>query len=108
MELQSLQTIVEELIANGYSLDFSSWEIALQAIVPRNPRAFAQDFIIDEVFCCFETFDPKEDIIYVFAVSSPKYAIKGILINAINTQESNYINIPWKKLFWRFRQLIGL
>lgn len=80
---ESLLDATNDLFKRGYtanlSLEGDTIDDKSQAI-----HMGADDFIIDE-FYRFEGASNPDDMSIVYAVSSPKYSLKGVLVNAYGT-----------------------
>jgi len=88
--MRSYETLVDatnDLLKRGYtanlSLDGDTIDDKAQ-----NIHMSADDFVIDE-FYRFEGASNPDDMSIIYAVSSPKYNLKGVLINAYGTYADN-------------------
>lgn len=103
----TLNDVIEELLDKGYSPGCDMAEQAMPAFhqdcVQQLPT---QDFTIDEVYCCREN-NYSQDIVYVFAVSSQKYEMKGIVINLIEMKKNITLKEVYKKVKNAFRYFRG-
>lgn len=100
---------IGHLLIKGYSADFEACENEL-GILPRE-HSFNQspdDFFIDEIFRCEEGEGDEHEIIYVFAVSSRKYRLKGIVTNILKEEDPENINFlqKMKLAFLGFREYL--
>src|SRR6218665_1318915 len=96
MEIRMLEDVIGDLLDRGYSLSFETLEQARAALGEEHIHVLpASEFVIDEVCCCGQgTFD----VIYVFAVSSARYKMKGIVINAVATETSITLGEIFQKI----------
>lgn len=79
---RSLNVVLNELLEEGYVMDFE----VLDKIDSRSG-----DFVIDGVYQCCEA-ETLTDPVYVFAVSSEKLHIKAVTITTIHDQAFFSIN----------------
>lgn len=98
--------IIEYLVEDGYSVNFSELEKILSDVKPNNSKILLpKDFKIDKIYTCKESVSDTY-YTFVFAISSHRYKFKGILINAIEQQSEstiynnilNSINILFQKI----------
>ena len=102
---KTLGDVIGDLIERGYSLDFQAVEQAKYELGEERVQILpANGFKIDEVYCCE---DGSSDFMYVFAVSSMRYRMKGILINAVTTETSITVGDILKKIGNAFAMLLG-
>lgn len=95
-ETRMLGDVIGDLLDRGYSLGFEELEQARLDWGEENIQALAaKEFVIDEVYCCG---DDSPDVIYVLAVSSVRYRMKGIVINAIATETSMNLGEIFQKI----------
>lgn len=71
---------INGLKKQGYTEDFNLKRDCLECR-DGNYRIFHNEFVIDKYFRFEADTDPAEQSI-IYAISSPKYKLKGILINA--------------------------
>lgn len=71
---------IEGLKKQGYTLDFNIREACL-ACQQTNSVLSPDDFEIDGVYRFEGESDPDDEAI-VYAISSPKFGVKGVLVNA--------------------------
>lgn len=106
-DYKTLIEIVSELINRGYVMDFSLLENALNNFQKTNPYCIShEDFLIDEVHCC-ESDGGISTATYVFAISSKKYRFKGIVINALNEDDTAVWPTLFEKIKNRFTRVIN-
>jgi hypothetical protein len=77
-----MDTVSETITAlrkEGYVEDFNLMENCIECR-DKNFRVFHNEFIIDKYFRFEGESDPADEAT-VYAISSPKYNIKGILVN---------------------------
>ncbi len=76
----TLSETINGLMNEGYTMDFN---IRKECIVchQSNTELSADDFVIDKTFR-FEGETNPEDESIVYAISSTKYSVKGVLVNA--------------------------
>lgn len=78
----TLSEAVNDLIKRGYTADFLIQEEKDCLICNNNSLELSQDdFIIDEVYRFDGMTDPADESI-VFAISSDKHNLKGLVINS--------------------------
>jgi hypothetical protein len=72
----------DDLVKRGYTADFLI-ETEKECLICKNNslELSPDDFVIDEVYRFEGMTDPADESI-VFAVSSPKYDMKGLVINS--------------------------
>jgi hypothetical protein len=78
-EMDTVTEIINKLRNDGYAEDFNLQQNCLQCLsghVDITPR----DFVIDNVYRFEGNSDPADEAT-VYAISSPRYGIKGILVN---------------------------
>ncbi|MBX9769177.1 MAG: hypothetical protein K2X47_18015 [Bdellovibrionales bacterium] len=75
----SLVAAVEKLKSRGYKEDFNLKQNCLECQNGKF-KIFHDEFQIDEVFEFDETDDPSDRVV-LYAISSPKYSLKGTLVN---------------------------
>jgi hypothetical protein len=78
----TLSQAVDDLVKRGYTADFLI-ETEKECLICKNNslELSPDDFVIDEVYRFEGMTDPADESI-VFAVSSPKYDMKGLVINS--------------------------
>lgn len=79
MEIETVSQAIEALRAEGYTEDFNLQQNCLECRV-RNFKVFHDEFVIDK-FYRFEGASDPADEATVYAISAPKYDIKGVLVN---------------------------
>ena len=83
MKMRNYETMseaVNDLVKRGYTHDFNIDKNCL-VCVGTTHQLSPKDFEIDEVYRFEGETDPGDENI-VYAISSPKYGLKGILVNA--------------------------
>jgi hypothetical protein len=78
-QYDSLHEAIKALRIQGYTEDFNLKEDCLECEV-REINLFPEEFHIEKVFRFFGPSDPDDESI-LYAISSDKYDIKGILVN---------------------------
>lgn len=100
---KEMTDVVGELLDRGYSLNFEALEQARydwgEDIDQPLP---AGKFIIDGVYRCH---DGSADVIYIFAVSSIRYNMKCIVINAIAAETGDTLRDIFQKIKGAFAGL---
>lgn len=87
-DIKILSDVIGALLEQGYSLDFEALEqIRCNQDSCSIATLKANEFVIDEVYRCSE-YERSSEIIYVFAISSQKYMIKGITISTTASESS--------------------
>ncbi len=78
-EMTTLTEVVDKLRKDGYTQDFN---LQKNSLVCQNGKysVFHDEFVIDKVYRFEGDSDPADEAT-VYAISSPKYDIKGILVN---------------------------
>ena len=97
--MESYSTLVEAingLKARGYTEDFNLKENHLDCS-NGNHQLSPDDFEVDDVFR-FEGNSDPEDQAVLYAISSEKYKLKGVLVNAYGIYSDNEANEIIKKL----------
>ncbi|MBL7933981.1 MAG: hypothetical protein JNL60_18905 [Bacteroidia bacterium] len=100
---------ISHLLAKGYTADFEACENGV-CVVPREHsfNRSPDDFFIDEIFRCEEGEGEEHEVIYVFAVSSRKYGLKGIVTNILKEEDPENISFiqKMKLAFLGFREYL--
>lgn len=79
---ETLSEAVNDLEKRGYTTDFLVMEEKECLYCSKNDLELApEDFVIDEVYRFEGMTDPADESI-VFAISSPRYEVKGLVINS--------------------------
>lgn len=92
----TLSQTVDALKKQGYDLDFNIKQECL--ICHQNNTVLSPDeFEIDSVYR-FEGESNPDDEAVVYAISSPKYGVKGILVNAYGIYADDASNALVQKL----------
>ncbi len=78
-EMTTLTEVINKLRTEGYLEDFN---LQQNSLVCQNGHysVFHNEFVIDKVYRFEGDSDPADEAT-VYAISSPKYGIKGILVN---------------------------
>ena len=78
-EMTTITEVIDHLHKNGYLEDFN---LQQNSLVCKNNdfNVFHDEFIVDKVYRFEGNSDPADEAT-VYAISSPKYGIKGILVN---------------------------
>ena len=79
MEIETVSQAIDALRAEGYVEDFNLQQNCLECR-SHNFRVFHDEFVIDK-FYRFEGDSDPGDEATVYAISAPKYGIKGVLVN---------------------------
>ena len=79
MEMETLSQVIQSLRKEGYVEDFNLQQNCLECR-NRNFKVFHDEFIIDKVYRFEGNSDPGDEST-LYAISAPKYQIKGILVN---------------------------
>lgn len=79
MEIETLSQTIEALRQEGYTEDFNLQQNCLECRA-HNFRVFHNEFVIDKYYR-FEGMSDPGDEATVYAVSAPKYGVKGVLVN---------------------------
>lgn len=78
----TLSEAVNALVARGYVTDFLVHEDCDNLICANDAQELPpEDFVIDEIHRFEGMTDPADESI-LFAISSPKYNVKGLVINS--------------------------
>lgn len=97
--MESYSTLIEAingLKARGYTEDFNLKESYLDCSNSKHQLS-PDDFNVDDVFR-FEGNSDPEDQAVLYAISSEKYKLKGLLVNAYGIYSDNDANEVIKKL----------
>ena len=78
-EMTTVTEVINKLRKDGYAEDFN---LQQNCLVCQNGQysVFHSEFVIDKVFRFEGNSDPADEAT-VYAISSPKYGIKGVLVN---------------------------
>ena len=77
--METVTQVIEALRQEGYTEDFNLQQNCLECRA-HNFQVFHDEFIIDKVYR-FEGMSDPADEATVYAISAPKYNVKGILVN---------------------------
>ena len=97
--MEAYDTVVEAincLKKQGYVEDLNLRQNCLEC-VQRDIKLFHDEFQIDKYFRFEGNSDPADESI-VYAVSSPKYNIKGVLVNGYGISSESLTNEMLEKL----------
>lgn len=105
-EIRLLHEVVAELLDNGYAADFGMMKYIFPLISADKEKTVISRsaFTIDEIYCCHET-EYDSEMIYVFAVSSTQYNIKGITVSISPIRDSSGFSGIFKKIWEAGRRL---
>jgi hypothetical protein len=95
----SYSTLTEALNAlkeEGYTEDFNLLEDCMECQA-RTIRLFAQDFHVDKWYRFEDNNDPSDQAI-VYAISSDKHSLKGVLVNSYGIYSDSGANALLDKL----------
>jgi hypothetical protein len=100
--MQAFDTVSEALAAlkqQGYVEDFNLKEDCLEC---RNGayRVFAEEFVVDDYYRFEGDSDPADEPI-VYAISSEKYQLKGVLVAAFGIYSESVTDQMMEKLKFR-------
>ena len=86
-EMTTITEVINKLRGEGYLQDFNLQQNCLQCR-DAHYSVFHDEFVIDKVFRFEGDSDPADEAT-VYAISCPKYNIKGVLVNGagIYTEE---------------------
>ncbi len=79
MEIETVSQAIESLRQEGYTEDFNLQQNCLECRA-HNFSVFHDEFIIDKFYRFEGNSDPGDEAT-VYAISAPKYDIKGVLVN---------------------------
>ncbi|MBS1586119.1 MAG: phosphoribosylpyrophosphate synthetase [Bacteroidetes bacterium] len=79
MEIETVSQAIAALRAEGYTEDFNLQQNCLECRAG-DFKVFHDEFVIDK-FYRFEGASDPADEATVYAVSAPKYGVKGVLVN---------------------------
>jgi hypothetical protein len=99
--MQSYDTLseaVNDLITKGYKHNFNIKPDCLHC-VENEIDIHPEDFEIDAVYRFEGNTDPGDENI-LFAISSDKYNVKGLLVNAFGVYADTFSSSLMKKLSW--------
>lgn len=78
-EMETVSQVIDHLKKKGYVEDLNLQQNCL-VCTANNFRMLHDEFVIDQVYRFEGQSDPGDEAT-VYAISSPKYGIKGILVN---------------------------
>ncbi len=92
----TLSETINGLKKEGYTIDFN---INREFVVCNNPNMtlFPDEFEIDKVYR-FEGESNPDDQAILYAISSPKFNVKGVLVNGYGISSDDVTNALIKKL----------
>ena len=79
MEIETVSEAINALRAEGYTEDFNLQQNCLECSA-HGFKVFHDEFIIDKFYRFEGNSDPGDEAT-VYAISAPKYVVKGILVN---------------------------
>ncbi len=85
--MTTLSEVTNELKRRGYTIDFNLKENCLEC-GGNLLKIFPGEFIVDKHYR-FEGFSDPGDEAIVYAISSPKYNLKGVLVNGYGISSSS-------------------
>jgi hypothetical protein len=97
--MENYETLTEALTAlrkQGYTEDFNLKEDCLDCR-DGNIRIFHDEFQIDKTFRFEENTDPADESV-LYAISSDKYHVKGVLVNAYGVYSDSLADEMMAKL----------
>ena len=77
--MTTVSEVIDHLKKEGYTIDFNLKENCLECS-GTNLQIHPEDFVIDKHYR-FEGFSDPADEAVVYAISSSKYDLKGVLVN---------------------------
>ncbi|MDR2235680.1 MAG: hypothetical protein LBE92_06125 [Chryseobacterium sp.] len=106
-EVRLLHEVMAELLDNGYVTDFGMMKyiFPLMSAGPEKKAVSGSEFTIDEIYRCHET-EYDSEIIYIFAISSTRYNIKGITTSISPEQHSLNFSEVAKKIWEAGKRLL--
>ena len=78
-EMETVSEVMDRLRAEGYKEDFNLQHNGLEWVVGKQ-KILHDEFVIDKYFRFEGDSDPADEAT-VYAISAPRYNIKGILVN---------------------------
>ena len=78
-EMTTITEVINKLRAEGYVEDFNLQQNCIQCSAAHY-SVFHNEFVIDKVYRFEGDSDPADEAT-VYAISCPKYGIKGVLVN---------------------------
>lgn len=85
--MTTLSEVINELKRRGYTIDFNLKENCLEC-GGNLLKIFPGEFIVDKHYRFEGLSDPGDEAI-VYAISSPKYNLKGVLVNGYGISSSS-------------------
>ncbi len=85
---ETLSEAINDLVKLGYTINFNLKNDCIEC-EENNLTIHPDDFEIDEVFRFDGMTDPGDDTI-LFAISSVKHTVKGLLVNAYGMYSDNF------------------
>jgi hypothetical protein len=79
-EMTTVTEVINKLRDDGYVEDFNLQQNSLHCTSELCSTLFHDEFVIDKVYRFEGDSDPADEAT-VYAISSPKYGIKGIMVN---------------------------
>jgi len=97
-EVQLLGDIIANLLSQGYCLDFEALEqFKLDWSDKGLLKSAAKEFVVDKVYRCCE-YEGANEMVYVFALSSVKLGLKGIVVNIVTPGSTFSLKEWYQKL----------
>lgn len=96
MNEENLINTIQQLMEKGY-VDEITWHQDHLHVAKSERKLFGEDFFIDAAYR-FECSDKDEDCSAVFAISSPKSGVKGLLVDYFDQLKTNSDNPLAEKL----------
>ncbi len=88
--MDTLSQAITQLRKDGYVEDFNLQQNCLECSA-QNFKVFHDEFVIDKVFRFEGESDPADEAT-LYAISAPKYNIKGILVNGAGIYTEDITN----------------
>jgi len=88
--MTTLSEIINKLANEGYSVDFNLKDIC-EECSENQLKLYPESFKIDRIFRFEGPSDPADEAI-VYALSSVKYNLKGVLVNGYGISSNQEIN----------------
>lgn len=92
----TLTQAIESLKKQGYTEDLNLKENCLECIAGKQ-RLLPDDFVIDKSFRFDVDEDPSDQSV-LYAISSPKHEVKGLLVNGYGVYSDTITNEMLEKL----------
>lgn len=90
----TLVEAITHLLTKGYDPDFKPLGGKASGLPKAHSLNYSpDDFFIDEIFRCEDGEGEEKEITYVFAVSSRRYGLKGIVTNILKEEDSENLGL---------------